>query len=320
MTDTAPDARSSVAGKPIELIVFPGGLNWPVWVAQEHGFFARNHVTVNITPTPSSVYQLTNLIDGKFDIALTAIDNVIAYMEGQGEALTSCAPDLVAVMGGDNGFLRLVTLPEVKTFADLKGRELSVDARTTGYAFVLQKLLEIGGLKPADYTLVSAGGVLQRFEALLARKHAGTLLISPFEVVAQARGFNLLADATDVLGNYQGVVGATRRSWAKEREADLAGFIQSYLAGLDWLYTPSNRDEAIAILRKNLPNLGEELAQKTYDILLHPTAGFARRAELDIEGIEAVLALRAEYGHPRKQMNAPGTYYDLTAYRLAQQQ
>ena len=28
----------------------------------------------------------TNLIEGKFDIGVTAIDNVIAYMEGQGEA------------------------------------------------------------------------------------------------------------------------------------------------------------------------------------------------------------------------------------------
>ena len=66
----------------IEVIVFPGGFNWPIWVAQENGFFERNNVTVKITPTPNSEFQLTNLIDGKFDIAMTAIDNLIAYMEG----------------------------------------------------------------------------------------------------------------------------------------------------------------------------------------------------------------------------------------------
>src|SRR5262245_48637370 len=60
----------------VNLIVFPGGFNWPIWVAQEKGFFARNSVEVKITPTPSSVFQLTNLIDGKFDIAMTAIDNL----------------------------------------------------------------------------------------------------------------------------------------------------------------------------------------------------------------------------------------------------
>src|SRR5437762_3723066 len=67
--------------KTVELIVFPGGFNWPVWIAQEKGLLAKNGIAVRLTPTVSSVFQLTNLIDGKFDIAMTAIDNLIAYRE-----------------------------------------------------------------------------------------------------------------------------------------------------------------------------------------------------------------------------------------------
>jgi TRAP-type uncharacterized transport system substrate-binding protein len=119
---------------------------------------------VSLTPTPNSVFQLSNLIDGKFDIAMTAIDNVVAYDEEQGEAQTVANLDLVAFMGGDNGFLRLVTVPEVKTYADLKGKQLSVDALTTGYAFVLRKLLEEHGLASTDYELAKSGGVVERFE------------------------------------------------------------------------------------------------------------------------------------------------------------
>src|SRR5258705_8541426 len=85
--------------KTVNLIVFPGGFNWPIWVAQEKGLFARNGLQVRITPTPSSVFQLTNLIDGKFDIAMTAIDNLIAYREGQGE-VPKQGPDLCAFMRG----------------------------------------------------------------------------------------------------------------------------------------------------------------------------------------------------------------------------
>jgi ABC-type nitrate/sulfonate/bicarbonate transport system substrate-binding protein len=62
----------------LSVIVFPGGFNWPIWVAQEYGYFAKSGVAVTLTNTPNSVFQLTNLIDGKFDIAVTAIDNVIA--------------------------------------------------------------------------------------------------------------------------------------------------------------------------------------------------------------------------------------------------
>src|SRR5919197_3981441 len=113
---------SALAQSPtrLEVIVFAGGFNWPIWVAQEKGFFRDNGVEVNLTPTPGSVYQLVNLIDGKFDIGMTAIDNLIAYREGQGED-PKIGPDLVAVMGGDQGFLKLVTVPEVKTIADLRG-------------------------------------------------------------------------------------------------------------------------------------------------------------------------------------------------------
>src|SRR5262245_13092238 len=270
------------SGKPIELIVFPGGFNWPIWVAEEKGLFARSGVAVKVTPTPGSAFQLTGLIDGKFDIAMTAIDNVIAYSEGQGAAPTKETPDIVAFMGGDNGFLRLVAVPEVKSYADLKGKQISVDALTTGYAFVLQELLAKGGLKPGDYELVTAGGVLQRFQALMEKKHAATLLISPFEVNAEANGFTRLANADDALGAYQGLVGATRRVWAKEREPALVAFIRASLAALDWLYAPANKAEAVAILRKNLPAMTEELAQKSYDILVHPSRGFSRRAEIDI--------------------------------------
>jgi ABC-type nitrate/sulfonate/bicarbonate transport system substrate-binding protein len=144
----------------ISVIVFPGGFNWPIWVAQQKGYFSQTGIEVKLTNTPNSVFQLTGLIEGRFDIAITAIDNVVAYMEGQGEAKLDRQPDIFAFMGGDNGFLSLVTVPEVKTYADLKGRTLSVDALTTGYAFVLLDLLERGGLKRGDFELVKAGGVL----------------------------------------------------------------------------------------------------------------------------------------------------------------
>src|SRR5579875_3634617 len=85
---------AGAAEKPLEVIVFAGGFNWPIWAAESQGYFARNGVAVHLTPTPGSEYQLKNLIEGKFDIGMTAIDNVIAYQEGQGEAAVSVKPDL----------------------------------------------------------------------------------------------------------------------------------------------------------------------------------------------------------------------------------
>ncbi len=307
------------AEQTLQVIVFPGGFNWPIWTAQERGFFAREDLEVKLTPTPSSVFQLTNLIEGTFDIGMTAIDNVIAYQEGQGEAPVTSTPDLFAFMGGDDGFLRLVVQPEIKSYADLRGKELSVDALTTGYAFVLRKMLERGGLRDAEYTLVRAGGVLQRYEALKEKKHAGTLLLSPFEILAESAGFHRLGNAIDVLGHYQGLVGAARRSWARAHEKALVGYIRAFRAGLTWLYDHANKAEALTILQKNVKGMSPELAARTYDVLLAPRGGFEPRAAIDVEGVRTVLRLRSEYGRPQKPLTDPRRYYDLAYYDKAGQ-
>ena len=303
--------------KPVNLIVFPGGFNWPIWVAQEKGLFARHGIEPKITPTPGSAFQLTGLIEGKFDIAMTAIDNLIAYREGQGEAKI-LGPDLFAFMGGDNGFLRLVAVPEVKSFADLKGKTVSVDALTTGYAFVLLEMLERGGLqRERDYQVERAGGVMQRFNALMEKKHAATLLLSPFEVQAEARGYTRLADASSMLGAYQGLVGGARKSWADANREAVVGYIRAFAAGVDWLYDPRNKDEAVAILRKNLPAMNEQAGQAAYSVLLHPRDGFQPKAQIDLEGVRTVLRLRSKYGQPQKTLTEATRYYDDGFYRAA---
>jgi ABC-type nitrate/sulfonate/bicarbonate transport system substrate-binding protein len=301
----------------VNLIVFPGGFNWPIWVAKEKGFFERQGIDLKVTPTPSSVFQLTNLIDGKFDIAMTAIDNLIAYREGQGEVPKE-GPDLFAFMGGDNGFLRLVTVPEVSSYRDLRGKTLSVDAMTTGYAFVLFEILARNKMVVnKDYKVVTAGGVLQRFQALMEKKHAGTLLLSPFEVQAEEKGFHRLANAIDVLGRYQGLVGGARKAWAEKHSDAVVGYIRAFSDAVDWLYNPDNREEAITIFLKNLPNATPQAALVAYGILLSPADGFQKKAKIDLEGVKTVLALRSKYAKPHKTLKDASQYYDPSFYEAA---
>lgn len=309
----ASGVNAVAADEPVQIIVFPGGSNWPLWVAQDKGFFAANGISVDVTPTPSSMLQMTNLIDGKCDIVLTAMDNLVAYREGQGE-VPIVGQDLIAVMGGDSGFLKLVAAPEVKTVTDLHGKTISVDARGTGYAFVLFELLDRAGLHEPDFAIERVGGVMQRFHALLEGKQAATLLVSPFELQAQARGFNVLATASESLGAYQGVVAGVRRSWAEKNRVRLEGFINAYVRGVEWLYDPANRQQAIQTFVKHMPNSSPAMAEAAFPVLVNKQSGFERRAALDPAGLDEVLKLRSKWGVPRKEMGRPSKYYDPSFY------
>jgi ABC-type nitrate/sulfonate/bicarbonate transport system substrate-binding protein len=220
-------------------------------------------------------------------------------------------------MGGDTGLLHLIVQPHISSYADLREQTLSVDARTTGYAFVLQKMLERGGLKRTEYSLAEAGGVLQRWQALRRKEHAGTLLVTPFDLAAESAGFRRLDSAAAILPHYQGLVGAARRSWARAHEGALIGFIKAYRAALTWLFDRANRPAAIALLTKNAVDMTPELASRTYDALLVSAHGIDPGAALDVEGVRQVLALRREYARPMKPLAEPGTYYDLAYYERA---
>ena len=142
-------------------------------------------------------------------------------------------------------------------------------------------------------------------------------MFTPFEIMAEAAGFRRLGNAVDVLGRYQGLVGAARRSWARENATKLVGYVRVYRAGLTWLYDPAHRAEALQMLQKNVRGMTPDLADKTYDVLLAPVGGFARTAALDLEGARTVLKLRSEYGRPPKELTDPTRYVDLSYYERA---
>jgi ABC-type nitrate/sulfonate/bicarbonate transport system substrate-binding protein len=294
--------------------VFPGGFNWGVYVGQTQGFFCERGILVEVQGTPNSVTQMADFSQGKFDIAMTAVDNIVAYVEGQGEAPIGPQSDFMAVMGSDSSFLSLVASPSIAKIEDLKGKTVSVDAATTGYAFVLYEILRRHGLDKdkGDYEIARAGGMVQRWNALREGQHAATLLSAPYNIVAKNAGFTEFVKATDVIGPYQGNVAAVRRPWARENSAKVKAYIRAYRNSIAWLYEPKNRSEAIAILRHHLPHMTQEMAEASYGELLDPARGFFRTCEIDRAGFGCVLELRSRYGLPTKELNDPARYCDLS--------
>ena len=307
---------AQTAPTPVRVIFFGVAGNLPVWTGIAKGFFARENLSVSTKVTPASVFMMQHLNAGDFDIAHTAVDNCVAYDEGQGAVPLTPPGDFVTVMGGDSGLLTVWARPEIASWSDLRGKTLAVDAVTTGFAFVLRRMLKMNGVKESEYQLAPAGGTPKRYKALAeSDKFAAAVLTPPFDLLAQAHGLKKLGSANDALGHYQAYAGVTRRAWATKNQDVLVRYIRAYVAAINWLYGPENKDEAASLLVQNA-HMPPALASRAFAEITGP-GGTDPNAKIDVEGLRTVLSLRSEYGRPQKKLTDPRKYIDETAYHLA---
>jgi ABC-type nitrate/sulfonate/bicarbonate transport system substrate-binding protein len=292
--------------------------NLPIWVAQDRGLFKKEGLDVTIDQTQGSIAQIRDMMAGKYQIAMTSIDNIIAYTEGQSDTDQKIDGfDMVAFAGLHSGLNSVVARPEIKTFADIRGKTVVVDALTTGYAFLLFRILSEHGLRPRqDYQVIGIGGGAGRRQAMREGRAVVAVMSSPEDVKARQEGYNILATPADALaGGYQGSTYAVRRAWANDHEKELVGLIRAVAAAHESIY--ADHEGAIATLKTRLKDLSDADARATFGSLVAGKGGLNRNAEINIAGIKTVLSIRNEFATPKKNLDNPDKYVDLTYYRKA---
>lgn len=122
-------------------------------IANQLGFFTAYGLNVTYLQVPNSTYGYAQLQNGGYDILTGTIDNAVNLRFNSNRSLT--------VVGQlDQGpELAIASVPNVTSIAQLKGRSFMVDAATSGYAYVLRKILSLYGLnlENGDYTFQVGG-------------------------------------------------------------------------------------------------------------------------------------------------------------------
>ena len=193
---SAPDGH---ADEPrLRVNTFPNAKALALHAGIAKGIFEKRGFKIELHLTENSRSQREGLAAGKFDIVHSAVDNALAMIEVGKQ-------DVVIVTGGDSGMNEFFVQAEIKSFADLRGRTLVVDAPDTAYALQAKKILAPHGLKDgADYTVKPVGAGVYRFKAMAESKdNAAAILNLPFTVQAEQLGMRSLGRTIDLLGPYQ---------------------------------------------------------------------------------------------------------------------
>jgi ABC-type nitrate/sulfonate/bicarbonate transport system substrate-binding protein len=319
--ETTQTAQSAASGalSTLNVVGFEGAFNLPVWVGQQQGFFAANGLKVDLSFPSSSVEVVRQLSDGRAQLSLMSIDNVLAYRRAQGEKGAPDADDLVVFMGGDHGYLTLVARAGIHTVEQLRSHTVSVDAMTTGFAFVLLDALQAHHLDSRDLNIVAVGGTGYRYRALMAGKQDATLLRTPFELLAEQQGFTVLLPASRLTPAYQGTIGAVRTPWAATHRADMLAFITAYHQALEWIFDKRNETATIAILHTQYPELSDRYLLAAYRGLTNRRNGLIRDMTIDQTGLAEVERLRDKYAPLSHSGHASSSGVDLSYLQAAQQ-
>jgi ABC-type nitrate/sulfonate/bicarbonate transport system substrate-binding protein len=294
----------------LDVILFPSAAAAAVYVGVDRGDYARAGLEVRLTATPDSPFLISNLVSGRFQMAVALADNFIAYQQGQHAAAYVAGRDLSMIMGLAKSSATLVARTGFPSVASLRNSAIGVDAPGTGLAFVLYRMLEDAGLPRGDYTLLCAGSTLERSRALSRGEIDATALTPEFAQDAQSRGMYALAHSDALLPSYMGMTVAVDKSWAAQNRAALETFICATLSATQWLTQPENQLAATEILSRNLQIPPEQIAQSFSGLIRGQS--LIRDGRIDAAGIDAVIALRARYGRPVRPVAPAAQFVDLT--------
>src|SRR6266481_5054121 len=163
-------------------MVFQGVQNLPLFAAQQKGFFAKRGLSVDQRIAPSSQELRDGLAQGRYQIVHTSVDNAIAMAE-------QAKVDIVVVLGGDNGWNDLFVQPDIRTYGDLRGKTVVVDAPDTAFAFQLYQMLKLHGVGQNEITVKPVGATRFRLQAMTTDKNATAAMLNlPFSLQAEQAG------------------------------------------------------------------------------------------------------------------------------------
>ena len=272
---------------------------WPLYVAHAKRFFERESLAVDTTLTDGSGPQLEALTRGDYDIGLQQSDHVVRAVE--------LGSDLFIFMANAHQpVLNLVVAPGVTGFGDLRGKVVAVDGARSGYGLLQTRLLAGQGLARRDYTILEAGGVRARFEALKSKAAVAAWLNPPYDQWLFAQGYGTLGLVTDFFPSYPGSTAAARRSWARQNEAQLIAFIRAHNAAYVWLVDPRNQKEAEEIAVARL-KVDQEQAAAAYAFV----KGKPQPA-ITPEGLRQVIDVLWEAEQFKQPKGPPEKYMDLS--------
>lgn len=229
---------TTTLGEPLKLTqhLWPG--YYHNYIAKEQGVFSDEGVDVEVALVEDIDANLQDFVDGKADLAF-GLQSDAYLLASKGVPLK-----IVYIADFSNGGDVVISKPNIKSVADLRGKTVSVDKLNSFNHVFLAELLRLNGLTETDVTIVPIK-VSDVPAALREGRIDAGQSWEPYKSEALADGNRLLATSADAPGIITDVL-MVKTDVLEQREKEVKALIKALFRALEFRQT--NEATAYAIM------------------------------------------------------------------------
>ncbi|HXP94870.1 MAG TPA: ABC transporter substrate-binding protein [Candidatus Binatia bacterium] len=261
-------------------VLGPSSGDWLMYIAQQQDFFAQEGLNVHVV-TAGSPPNTTNLLaSGSVNFINNGTDSEIAAIAHQ------IPMKIVASTFVTNPYT-LVTVPSVTSWAQLKGKTITLGTKQDVTAIVLRRMAEAQHLDmDRDFSIVLGGTSAARFAAVSSGNVQGAILTQPFDILAQSQGMHVLAQATTYLKSWVFSGVAVNTNWAATHRSEIVKYIRALRRASQYGY--AHEQDAVTAL-VNATHVDAAVAQRAYAVDFGQWHAFSRTVQIDPKDLQAVM-------------------------------
>jgi NitT/TauT family transport system substrate-binding protein len=211
--------------------------NLPINFGIKKGYFAAEGLDVKVVTVTGGVEAMTAAAAGEAELGGMGSPIIVGAAAGVPIKIVGSPP------AAGQHFI-LVSRPQYKSLADLKGKPVSPGAPGQGTIQAFNVIAKAKGLKLSDFQNVNAGSTGTALAALQAGKVEAVITTETTGVKAELEGFGkVLERAADYFGHYQHSFIFATNKFQQEKPESVRAFLRAYRKTVEYL--KAHPDEGI---------------------------------------------------------------------------
>lgn len=217
----------------------------PIYLGRDLDFFDRTKFKITEMPSLSVAWE--SFANGSADVATVTLDEALRLAAGEHKLKILLVMD--TSFGGD----AVVTMPNIKTISNLRGRRIATTNIPLGI-HMLNRFLEVGGLKISDVEVIYVSE--DRHEKLYSEgKVDAFITFDPFKSRLEKKGAKVLFDSRRIPEEIFDILVVSQEVYEKRRD-DLCELSENWYKALQ--YVEDNKSTAAEKMGKRLGVTGKE--------------------------------------------------------------